>query len=1203
MIRSPFARFLTRPTLSILALAFASITTVTLEAGDPAITPALSLRLPSNKAVDGLALALGKSKSAHARATVVPAGGFSCASFDNGPFDSTTFIVGQFNTYDVTASGNPTPYIDFDYGSLPSSVSFSAGYGTATFSGTPVSGDGGTYNFGFYAYNYDSVNDEYCFVYQDFTLTVAEAPSFTSADNATFTVGEYSEFTVTTAGDPPMSIYSIGGDPPAGVQFNDNGDGTATLSGTPLVATDGLYTLSLEACNDIDCAFQNFELTVAPPSAASTPTDCTSAPSEMLGWWPGDGNLNDIVAGNDAVDAGNVTFTTGEVGQAMTFNGTSDYLTVANSPDPNSEYSFDAWVYWNGNINTSSHDGIVVKNNAANDNDSYSMFIFADDNSLYNVLDGQTYATLANSVPVGQWFHVAQTFDGSTAKVYINGNLATSFNGSRGSSTGTLAFGNRAGGTHFFNGLLDEIETFSRALTQDEVRAIFNAGSFGKCKCTPPPAGLIDWWPGDGNANDIIGAHDGTPQGDATFASGKVGQAFSFDGNGDFIDMGDVDLPSTFTIDAWIKPASLATSPYIITKADLSSSSYQLSLFSDGHLILSVANGAGGSTAYKTTDPVVTTGSWQQVAATYDGNAVAGQRIKLFINGVNVTTVVISDDGGNPSNNAVSTKIGIYGDLTNGPFNGLIDEVEIFSRVLCADEIAALYKASGAGKCKPRLNVDFNSDNPGPFSATQPGFLAFNVADGLEYSIFKNYSGIDLATSPLDNVTVGIHGPVNIASRDRTTIPPDAGAFTFSNLYRDLVSVAGGPLSISVTGLAPNRLFDVTFYAYDDANASNPVDNTDTFSNKTAGATFPSVSVTYGLNGGGPVSSNRQYSARLRVFSDANGNLSFDETSSGPQGGPVLNGLQVAPVPVSNPCAGPTPAALQLLNISSRASVGTGDDVAIGGFIIHDQPSGGTTRSTRGITSTKRVLIRGLGPSLAVNGTSVPGRLADPVLELRDSNGDIVTSNDDWGSAANSTDVTATGLAPTDSHESAILITLDSQAAYTAILRGKDPNTGDPAAGIGLVEVYDLEPTTDSHLANISTRGQVLINDDVLIGGIIVGGGDTQQILFRAIGPSLAVDGTPVPGALQDPQLDLHDAQGTLIAHNDNWREEPDGTLNGTRQNQISGTGLAPTNDAESAILYLFPPPGSYTVIVSGVGGTTGVALVEAYRLGSSARQ
>ncbi len=142
--------------------------------------------------------------------------------------------------------------------------------------------------------------------------------------------------------------------------------------------------------------------------------------------------------------------------------------------------------------------------------------------------------------------------------------------------------------------------------------------------------------------------------------------------------------------------------------------------------------------------------------------------------------------------------------------------------------------------------------------------------------------------------------------------------------------------------------------------------------------------------------------------------------------------------------------------------------------------------------------------------------------------------------------------------------------------------------GVGLVEAYDLDQAADSELANISTRGFVDTGDNVMIGGFIIGPedlGDTT-VLVRAIGPSLGNFG--VNNALQDPVLELFDGNGATIAMNDNWRD--------TQESEITATGLMPTDDAESAILQTLAA-GGYTAIVRGVADTTGVGLVEVYRL------
>jgi hypothetical protein len=204
--------------------------------------------------------------------------------------------------------------------------------------------------------------------------------------------------------------------------------------------------------------------------------------------------------------------------------------------------------------------------------------------------------------------------------------------------------------------------------------------------------------------------------------------------------------------------------------------------------------------------------------------------------------------------------------------------------------------------------------------------------------------------------------------------------------------------------------------------------------------------------------------------------------------------------------------------------------------------------------------------------------LADPILELRDSSGALIRTNDNWRSTQ-AAEIIATGIPPSNDLESAIVATLSANgSAYTAIVRGVNNTTG-----IGLVEAYDLERTIDSKLANISTRGLVQTGDNALIGGLIVLGQNPLRVIVRAIGPSLNVT-----GKLADPTLELRDGNGALIRSNDNWRTD--------QQAEIIATGIPPTNDMESAIVGNLVQ-GSYTAIVRGANNTTGNALVEVYAL------
>jgi len=252
-----------------------------------------------------------------------------------------------------------------------------------------------------------------------------------------------------------------------------------------------------------------------------------------------------------------------------------------------------------------------------------------------------------------------------------------------------------------------------------------------------------------------------------------------------------------------------------------------------------------------------------------------------------------------------------------------------------------------------------------------------------------------------------------------------------------------------------------------------------------------------------------------------------------------------------------------LANVSTRVFIQTGDDVMIGGFIVAgDVP--------------KSVILRAIGPSLAAFGVS--GAMADPALRLYDSTGAVIASNDNWRSDQSQT-IEATGLAPIDDREAALVTTLPP-GAYTAVVNDENNNPG-----VALFEFYDLDPAS-SQLANLSTRGKVETADSVMIGGFMLGGDQPTRIIVRAIGPSLTQVG--VPDALVDPMLELHDGDGALVAQNDNWRSD--------QEQQILDSALAPSDDRESAIIATLNP-GPYSAIVRGAGNSTGVALFEIYKL------
>ena len=248
--------------------------------------------------------------------------------------------------------------------------------------------------------------------------------------------------------------------------------------------------------------------------------------------------------------------------------------------------------------------------------------------------------------------------------------------------------------------------------------------------CVATPAGMINWYPGDGNANDIQGGRNGTLRNGASFAAGKVLQAFRLDGSNDYVDVGDLDLPATFTIDAWIRPSGFPSGfPHILDKDSVTDErSYYFSLDNRRLELLVVRSNPFGATRYRTTATVVTGDAWQLVAATYDGSAPAGQKVKFYHNGINIPAEVVfgQDAGGTPDNNSFPARIGSDSADNGFAFNGLIDELETFNRVLSAAEVQQLFAADTAGKCKPGGSTPTPTPTPTPSPTPEDCEFTFN---------------------------------------------------------------------------------------------------------------------------------------------------------------------------------------------------------------------------------------------------------------------------------------------------------------------------------------------------------------------------------------------------------------------------------------------------------------------------------------------
>jgi hypothetical protein len=227
--------------------------------------------------------------------------------------------------------------------------------------------------------------------------------------------------------------------------------------------------------------------------------------------------------------------------------------------------------------------------------------------------------------------------------------------------------------------------------------------------------------------------------------------------------------------------------------------------------------------------------------------------------------------------------------------------------------------------------------------------------------------------------------------------------------------------------------------------------------------------------------------------------------------------------------------------------------------------------------------VRAIGPSLGQFG--VGDALANPTLEIRDSSNTLVASNNDWktsqiGGLITSdqvAEITASQLAPGHDLESAIIANLEP-GRYTAIVRG-----GGNTVGTGLVDAFDLSPSSSARLANVATRGLIQPGDGLMIAGFIVQNGPIN-VAVRAIGPSLTIFG--ITDALPDTTLQLRDVNGSIVMENDDWKTH--------QQQELIASGLQPSHDLEAALITTIPP-GQYTAQVRGKGQASGIGVVEVY--------
>lgn len=507
---------------------------------------------------------------------------------------------------------------------------------------------------------------------------------------------------------------------------------------------------------------------------------CVEAPTGLVSWWPGDTNAGDVVGANPGtLSGGAVASAEGVVGRALNFDGVDDHVSVADNPSlafGTGDFSVAFWVRFNDLVNGSN--GLIHKDNYAGGS-TYQGWHFNICNgcpggggvgfSTRRIVGGAgpeanaRYAT--SNFAVGTWYHIVGVRQANTLRLYVDGVLRqTAVEPVPIDVTNAIAL--RIGSLspaapQFFGGSMDEIQIFGRALSTAEVQAVFNAGSDGLCRETPPcveeASDLLAWWPGDVDGEDLSGSHDGTLLDGATGGVGALVEgSLRFDGVNDRMvvahdpafDFGTGD----FTVSFWVLFRDLISgSNGILHKDNYAGAGSPVNgwLFNicdgcGGGGVNGVGgpgvgfetrslNGAGAGpwTHARTPTSGFRAGVWYHVAGVRQANVLS-----LYVDGV------LRAQTAEPTPINVSTTVALgFGSLSLAApqyFNGQIDEAQIYARALSVAEIGGIYGAGGAGVCKP----PDGSDEPPSISCPADILVTCGTAGG---------AVVDFTVSATDN--------------------------------------------------------------------------------------------------------------------------------------------------------------------------------------------------------------------------------------------------------------------------------------------------------------------------------------------------------------------------------------------------------------------------------------------------------------------
>lgn len=525
---------------------------------------------------------------------------------------------------------------------------------------------------------------------------------------------------------------SANGTPPLHYQWRLNGIDIPSTAN--LTATNGTLVLRDVQSNDTERVYSavisNAAGTVTSARATLTviAPRASSATPGLVSWWRAEGNASDSAGANDGTLMNGTGFGPGMVGRAFSFNGINQWVDVPNKSDfnPTGSFSIDAWIYVTGD-DTKNYDifakwaglGVDYRSYGFGVNRGYTLGFAISDAAHQIDTPFQSFYTTNNAIAPETWTHVAAVYDQltGTRSMFVNGAKVASRTDPPITVLYTpldpvigAQFDNSSALQGFFNGKIDELAFYNRALSENEIWNIYRRGANGRAPALDASAeassGLISWWRAEGNANDAAGTNDGVMKNGASFAPGKVGRAFSFNGNGQYLEVPSspsLNPTGSLTLEAWVyprRPGGIIMGKWSDLEDYLDTRSYDIALTQNNGFQFGISDAAhqwdSEMHRFNSPDGLVPLETWTHVAAVYD--QPTGTRI-MYVNGERVASRV------DPPINIlrVDTKLSIGARMTTSVraidfFSGLIDEPSLYNRALSAAEIRAIYNAGSAGK-------------------------------------------------------------------------------------------------------------------------------------------------------------------------------------------------------------------------------------------------------------------------------------------------------------------------------------------------------------------------------------------------------------------------------------------------------------------------------------------------------------------------